>query len=98
MTAPRWGPDRHIVIYYVKPDRSEIYLVTSQPEPEFRIESWSAKGDVKELRKAYADFHPQVRRVLAACPACTNGRWSTAIRCRTGATATSRCSAMPAIR
>jgi salicylate hydroxylase/6-hydroxynicotinate 3-monooxygenase len=33
----------------VKPDRSEIYLVTSQPEPEFRIESWSAKGDVHEL-------------------------------------------------
>src|SRR5712672_955237 len=42
-----WGEDRHIVIYYVKPDRSEI-----QPEPDFRIESWSAKGDVKELRSA----------------------------------------------
>ena len=51
-----WGEDRHIVIYYVKPDRSEIYLVTSQPEPEFRIESWSAKGDVRELRKAFAGF------------------------------------------
>ena len=63
-----WGEDRHIVIYYVKPDRSEIYLVTSQPEPEFRIESWSAKGDVNELRKAYAGFHRQVERVLAACP------------------------------
>src|SRR5689334_18585356 len=63
-----WGEDRHIVIYYVKPDRSEIYLVTSQPEPEFRIESWSAKGDVKELRKAFADFDRQVEQVLAACP------------------------------
>ena len=31
-----WGEDRHIVIYYVKPDRSEVYFVTSQPEPEFR--------------------------------------------------------------
>ena len=39
-----------------------------QPEPEFRIESWSAKGDVKELRKAYAGFYPQVEQVLAACP------------------------------
>ena len=28
-----WGPDRHVVIYYVKPDRSEVYFVTSQPEP-----------------------------------------------------------------
>jgi salicylate hydroxylase/6-hydroxynicotinate 3-monooxygenase len=63
-----WGEDRHIVIYYVKPDRSEIYLVTSQPEPDFRTESWSAKGDVRELRKAFAGFDRQVEQVLAACP------------------------------
>ncbi len=64
-----WGPDRHIVIYYVKPDRSEVYFVTSQPEPDFTVESWSAMGDVNELRAAFADFHPQVRHVLASCPA-----------------------------
>jgi salicylate hydroxylase/6-hydroxynicotinate 3-monooxygenase len=63
-----WGEDRHIVIYYVKPDRSEIYFVTSQPEPDFRIESWSAKGDVKELRSAFAGFDRQVQNVLVACP------------------------------
>jgi len=63
-----WGEDRHIVIYYVKPDRSEVYFVTSQPEPDFRIESWSAKGDVRELRAAFAGFDRQVENVLAACP------------------------------
>src|ERR1700761_46378 len=63
-----WGPDRHIVIYYVKPDRSEVYFVTSQPEPGFNIESWSTMGDVKELRAAFAGFHPQVQHVLEACP------------------------------
>jgi len=63
-----WGEDRHIVIYYVKPDRSEVYFVTSQPEPDFRIESWSAKGDVKELRAAFEGFDRQVTNVLAACP------------------------------
>jgi salicylate hydroxylase/6-hydroxynicotinate 3-monooxygenase len=63
-----WGKDRHIVIYYVKPDRSEVYFVTSQPEPEFRIESWSAKGDVRELRAAFEGFDRQVENVLAACP------------------------------
>jgi salicylate hydroxylase/6-hydroxynicotinate 3-monooxygenase len=63
-----WGEDRHIVIYYVKPDRSEIYFVTSQPEPDFRIESWSAKGDVRELRSAFEGFDRQVETVLAACP------------------------------
>ena len=64
-----WGEDRHIVIYYVKPDRSEVYFVTSQPEPGFTVESWSAQGDVAALRAAFEGFHPQVRRVLAACPA-----------------------------
>jgi 6-hydroxynicotinate 3-monooxygenase len=63
-----WGPDRHIVIYYVKPDRSEVYFVTSQPEPNFTVESWSAMGDVNELRNAFSAFHPQVRHVLASCP------------------------------
>ncbi len=63
-----WGDDRHIVIYYVKPDRSEVYFVTSQPEPAFRIESWSAKGDVRELRAAFNGFDRQVETVLAACP------------------------------
>jgi 6-hydroxynicotinate 3-monooxygenase len=63
-----WGEDRHIVIYYVKPDRSEVYFVTSQPEPEFQIESWSAKGDVGKLRAAFEGFHPQVAHALAACP------------------------------
>ncbi|SKA34040.1 6-hydroxynicotinate 3-monooxygenase [Enhydrobacter aerosaccus] len=63
-----WGPDRHIVIYPVKPDRSEIYFVTSQPEPGFEIESWSTTGDVKVLRAAFDGFHPEVQRVLAAAP------------------------------
>lgn len=67
-----WGKDRHIVIYYTQKDRSEIYFVTSVPEPAEWLtpESWSAKGDVKELRAAYATFHDEVRAVLDACPDC----------------------------
>ena len=67
-----WGPDRHIVIYYTKADRSEIYFVTSVPEPAewMTRESWSAKGDVKQLRAEYEGFHPDVRAVLEACPDC----------------------------
>jgi 6-hydroxynicotinate 3-monooxygenase len=63
-----WGPDRHIVIYFLNPRRDEVYFVTSTPDPTFRVESWSSRGDMDELRAAYADFHPQVRAVLAACP------------------------------
>ncbi len=67
-----WGPDRHIVIYYITCHRSEIYFVTSVPEPAEWLtpESWYAKGDVRELREAYSGFHPDVRAVLAACPDC----------------------------
>ncbi len=67
-----WGPDRHIVIYYVTATRSELYFVTSVPEPAGWVtrESWSATGDVRELRQAYEGFHPGVRRVLEACPDC----------------------------
>lgn len=67
-----WGTDRHIVIYYTRADRSEVYFVTSVPEPiEWATrESWSAKGDVNELRAAYEGFHPDVRAVLEGCPDC----------------------------
>ena len=64
-----WGPDRHIVIYYVTSAREEIYFTTSQPEPDFQVESWSETGDVDELRAAFSDFHPDVRAVVGACPA-----------------------------
>lgn len=67
-----WGEDRHIVIYYTTKDRSELYFVTSVPEPAewMTKESWSATGDVHELRAAYAGFYPEVRMVLDACPSC----------------------------
>jgi 2-polyprenyl-6-methoxyphenol hydroxylase-like FAD-dependent oxidoreductase len=65
-----WGPDRHIVIYYITAARDEVYFVTSQPEdPNWMTpESWSAKGDVQALCEAFSAFHPAVRRVLAVCP------------------------------
>lgn len=67
-----WGLDRHIVIYYTTHDRSEVYFVTSVPEPAEWLtrESWSARGDVNELRAAYEGFHSDVHAVLEACPDC----------------------------
>jgi salicylate hydroxylase/6-hydroxynicotinate 3-monooxygenase len=63
-----WGPDRHIVTYYVNPRRDELYFVTSVPDPEWKLDSWSAMGDLGELRAAFEGFHADVTRVLAACP------------------------------
>jgi salicylate hydroxylase/6-hydroxynicotinate 3-monooxygenase len=67
-----WGADRHIVIYYTTARRDEVYFVTSVPEPAEWLtpESWSATGDVKELRAAFEGFHEDVRAVLEACPEC----------------------------
>jgi len=67
-----WGPDRHIVIYYTTRTRDEVYFTTSVPEPVewMTRESWSARGDMRELRAAYVGFHADVRAVLDACPDC----------------------------
>ncbi len=65
-----WGPDRHMVVYYVTAALDQLYFVTSVPEGAewMTPESWSAKGDLNELRKGYAGFHPEVQSVLDACP------------------------------
>ena len=63
-----WGPDRHIVIYPVRAGREETYFVTSVPDPSWDVESWSARGDMAEVLAAFAGFHDDVQRVLAACP------------------------------
>jgi len=63
-----WGPDRHIVVYPVNPRCDEIYFVTSVPDPDWDIESWSQRGDMAEVHRVMAGFHPDVQRLLAACP------------------------------
>jgi 2-polyprenyl-6-methoxyphenol hydroxylase-like FAD-dependent oxidoreductase len=65
-----WGKDRHIVIYYVTAKRDEVYFTTSQNEKAdwMTRESWSTKGDLAELRAAFAHFHSDVQAVLAAAP------------------------------
>jgi salicylate hydroxylase/6-hydroxynicotinate 3-monooxygenase len=63
-----WGPDRHIVVYPVNPRRDEIYFVTSVPDPSWDVESWSQRGEMAEVIAALAGFHPDVQRLLAACP------------------------------
>lgn len=70
MRTKWWGPDRHMVVYYVTRSLDELYFVTSVPESAewMTPESWSAKGDLATLRKAYEGFHPEVQTVLDACP------------------------------
>jgi salicylate hydroxylase/6-hydroxynicotinate 3-monooxygenase len=62
-----WGPDRHIVTYPVTANRDQTYFVTSVPDPDWDVESWSAECDMDEVHRALAGFHPDVQRVLDAC-------------------------------
>jgi 6-hydroxynicotinate 3-monooxygenase len=63
-----WGPGRHIVSYKVDPRRDELYFIASTPERDFKIESWSARGNLEQLRAAFAGFHPNARVILDSCP------------------------------
>lgn len=64
----KWrGPDRQISIYYVSGGR-EVYFTTRVPDPREVPESWGMEGDMNELRAAFAEFHPEVRDMLEACP------------------------------
>ena len=65
-----WGKDRHVVIYPITAAGDELYIGASQPEHANRMttESWSTTGDLAEMRDAFASFHSDVQRVLAAAP------------------------------
>ena len=63
-----WGPDRHIVTYKIDPRRDELYFIASTPEPDFRVESWSAPGNVDEMIAAYSGFHPDAMIILESAP------------------------------
>jgi len=66
--AKWWGPDRHVVHYFTTASKDEIYFIAVIPEPSFRVESWSTKGDKDTLLAAFTGCHPQLRAILAAAP------------------------------
>ncbi len=67
-----WGPepDRQIVTFPLTGGR-EIFVFATTPQDDWRDESWTAAGDIMELRSAYADFHSEARAMLDACETAT---------------------------
>lgn len=63
-----WGPtsDRQIVTFPLTKGR-EIFVFATTPQEGWEEEGWTLKGDIDELRAAYADFHPNARALLDAC-------------------------------
>ena len=66
-----WGPDRHLLIYYMTRQQDEIYLVTSFPEPVLSVAGSWAPCDLDEFRTAAQGFHPEVQRVVQAAGSVT---------------------------
>jgi salicylate hydroxylase len=63
-----WGPtpDRQIVTFPLSLGQ-EIFVFATTPKQDWTEEGWTLPGDIKELRAAYADFHPEARALLDAC-------------------------------
>ena len=63
-----WGPspDVQIVTFPLSQGR-ETFVFATTGQPSWTEESWTSPGDVNELRGVYKDFHPDPRKLLAAC-------------------------------
>lgn len=63
-----WGPTREIQLATFPLSRGrEIFVFATTPEPDWRNESWTAPGDVEEVKRAFAGFHPEARAYIDAC-------------------------------
>lgn len=59
------GPDKHIVTYFVAGQRY-LNFVGVVEQDSWTAESWNTRGDVGELRMAFADWDPKLRAIIAA--------------------------------
>ena len=63
--------DRHFIVYYLTAAQDEIYFVTGSPAPDWDGNLSSTPAAMAEIRACYEGFHPEVIRVIEACPAAT---------------------------
>jgi salicylate hydroxylase len=60
------GPDRHFVHYYVGEGARLMNFVAIVPAGDWRVESWSATGEVADALAEFEGWHPTVRAILGA--------------------------------
>lgn len=63
-----WSEDTHIVIYFLRHTRDEIYFVSGVPEPHWDRDTAWVPADLDEMRAAFKGFHPEVQQIINACP------------------------------
>jgi salicylate hydroxylase len=63
-----WGPNHHFVHYFVGAGARYLNWVAITPG-EWRIESWTARGEVADALKEFEGWHPQVRAIIGSVDA-----------------------------
>jgi 6-hydroxynicotinate 3-monooxygenase len=59
-----WGRDRHILVYFMTSKRDEVYVIGVAPRPSWNTEAASLPSSREELTADFANFHPDLLRVL----------------------------------
>jgi 2-polyprenyl-6-methoxyphenol hydroxylase-like FAD-dependent oxidoreductase len=73
-----WGPDRYVLVYFMKEARDEVYVVTGG------VEEWGSNDftpmpvDPQRLVAAFPGFHPDVQLILRQCKQVS--RWPMLVR------------------
>lgn len=57
------GPGRHFVSYYLR-GGDYVNFVAVEERSDWQSESWREEGDVNELKRAFADWHPEVSELI----------------------------------
>ena len=68
-----WGPGHHFVHYFVGAGARYVNWVAAMPG-EWRIESWTARGEVTDALREFDGWHPQVSAIIGATD--TTNRWA----------------------
>jgi salicylate hydroxylase len=60
-----WGPDHHFVHYYVGAGARYLNWVAVTPG-QWRLESWTAKGELADALAEFEGWHPNLREIIRA--------------------------------
>jgi len=80
-----WGPDRHILTYYMTKRRDEVYVMGATPAPDWDVEQGAVQGTRDDFLETFGHFHSDLVRVIEKAsnvsiwPICDrprNDRWS----------------------
>jgi 6-hydroxynicotinate 3-monooxygenase len=61
--------DRYFIVYYLTERRDELYFVSGWHIGDWKGELVPVPADKDEMREVFKGFHPEVQRIVEACPA-----------------------------